>query len=106
MKKAKHQRGDRTTFQHLLILVASQNAQRLVERAITANHLAKTLRGAARATAYAVKSEALVALNDKFPQILILRKDIQTPKYILIRSSLLAFSLHAPAHRFRSRTAA
>lgn len=60
MKKVKrNQNGN--SFRQIVEKVGPANARRLIERAQTANRLAKSLRGKARANAYAVKTEALLA---------------------------------------------
>jgi hypothetical protein len=88
------------TFRGILGIVAGKNAQRLMERAQTANRLAKSLRGRSRQRAYAVKTEALAGLVRRFPEEIIVRSDIRTPQYVLIMNIKECFGLHGPAHRF------
>lgn len=88
------------TFRGILGIVAGKNAQRLMERAQTANRLAKSLRGRSRQRAYAVKTEALIGLVRRFPEQIIVSNDVRTPHYVLINNVPACFGLHAPAHRF------
>jgi hypothetical protein len=62
-------------FRDILLGVAKDNARVLAERARTANRLAKTLRGKARRSAYAVKHKTLAAFVRKFPEWSVIRRD-------------------------------
>ena len=106
MRKFNPKRGGRKTFRQIVSTVAPQNARRLMQRARTANGLAKSLRGRARVNAYAVKTEALLGLSEKFPQQVVILRDARTPAYILVRIALSRFALHAPAYRFAMSKAA
>ena len=94
------------TFSGILGIVAGKNAQRLMERAQTANRLAKSLRGRSRQRAYAVKTEALIGLVKRFPEQIIVHNDVRTPRYVLIKNAKGCFGLHGPAYRFTSNTLA
>ena len=106
LKMANRSRGNSTkTFSGILGIVAGKNAQRLMERAQTANRLAKSLRGRSRQRAYAVKTEALIGLVKRFPEQIIVHDDVRTPRYVLIKNAKGCFGLHGPAHRFAPQPA-
>jgi len=74
----KFDRNRRRTFCQILDTVATQTIGRLMERARTANLLAKSLRGKARFRAHAVKTETLLGLITKFPQQVITFQDARS----------------------------
>lgn len=88
------------TFSEILGTVAGRNAQRLMERAQTANRLAKSLRGRSRRRAYAIKTETLIGLVRAFPEQTIVVNDFRTPNYVLIKNARGGFGLHGPAETF------
>ena len=91
------------TFKGLLEQIAPANAGRLMQRARTANRLAKTVNGRARATAYRVKTDALVTLTKRFPDQVELRRDLRHPQMVIVRVAAAQFGLHAPAQNFATR---
>lgn len=98
---AKRSSGNYTrTFSGILGIVAGNNAQMLVERAQTANRLAKSLGGRSRRRAYATKTKALIGLVESFPEQMIVLDDVRTPHYVLIKDEAGWFGLHGPAQDF------
>ncbi|HEV7858769.1 MAG TPA: hypothetical protein VGO91_09095 [Pyrinomonadaceae bacterium] len=94
------QRQNTVTFKGLLEQTAAANAGRLMHRARTANRLAKTVRGKARAAAYRVKTNALVTLKKRFPEQVELRTDVRQPEMVVVAVAHARFGLHAPAQNF------
>ena len=88
------------TFKGLLEHTAPANAGRLMQRARTANRLAKTVSGRARAAAYRVKTDALVTLTKRFPDRVELRRDFRHPQMVVVAVVAAGFGLHAPARNF------
>jgi hypothetical protein len=88
------------TFNRILETVASKNAKRLMERAQTANRLAKRLKGRSQRRAYEIKNKALVGLLKAFPEQMMLVNDSRTPNYVLITNARGGFGLHGPAQTF------
>ncbi len=93
-------RQNTVTFKGLLEQTAPANARRLMQRARTANRLAKTVRGKARTVAYRVKTDALVTLKNRFPDHVELRRDTRQPQMIVVTVAAVRFGLHAPAQNF------
>lgn len=89
-------------FRDILSGVAKDNARVLAERARTANRLAKTLRGKARSSAYALKNKALAAFVNKFPEWSFIRRDDLHPYVVSITSPRLGLALHGPQELFLS----
>jgi hypothetical protein len=88
-------------FRYLLRHVESQNAARLMQRAQTANRIAKSLRGMARLSAYSIKSDALLALRRSFPDKVKVRLDWRCAgAFVLVEVRTVRFGLHAPASLF------
>src|SRR5438132_976957 len=100
MKGAYKQELQRPNFRKILRSVASQNAAQLMGRARLANALAKSLRGQARARAYAVKAQALLDFKLRFPERVRIVNDPHTPRFVLVKASRPRFGLHAPAALF------
>ena len=101
MKRTNHQKGDKPSFRRILNGVASQNARLLMGRARLANKLAKSLRGHRQATAYWLKSQALLELAARFPERVRIINDPFTPRFVLVKVPRARFGLHAPAELFR-----
>lgn len=74
-----------------------------MERARTANWLAKSVSGKARRRAYRVKTVALLNLTEKFPERVFISKDPRTPNHVLVRNVNACFGLHAPVQYFLRR---
>jgi hypothetical protein len=91
------------TFKRLLAQTAPNNAGRLMNRARTANRLAKTVRGRARTLAYRVKTDALVALRSRFPERVTLRADTRQPRMVVVAVTAARFGLHAPRENFATK---
>lgn len=100
MKRRKH---NAPTFKRLLAQTAPDNAGRLMHRARTANHLAKTVRGRARTLAYQVKTDALVALRSWFSNRVTLQTDAAQPRMVVVAVPTAGFGLHAPRENFATR---
>jgi hypothetical protein len=100
-------RENRQTFRELYEGLEGNNADKLMDRARTANRIAKTMQTArARLGAYRVKHNALLALKEKFPTKVMVSLDPQYGSYfVLVKDMESRFGLHAPA-RFFERTAA
>jgi hypothetical protein len=88
------------TFNRILETVASKNAKRLMERAQTANRLAKRLKGRSQRRVYEIKTKALVGLLKAFPEQMMLVNDSRTPNYVLIKNAQGGFGLHGPQQTF------
>lgn len=88
------------TFKRILAQTASSNARCLMRRAWTANRLAKTINGKARALAYQVKTDALVTLTRRFPDKVVLRRDNEHPQMVVVAIAGARFGLHAPRQNF------
>ena len=91
------------TFKGLLERTALANQRRLMHRARTANRLAKSVNGRARIVAYRVKTEALVTLTKRFPDQVMLRRDVEQPGMVVVAVTAARFGLHAPAQNFTGR---
>lgn len=88
------------TFKGLLERTAPSNAGRLMQRARTANRLAKSVNGKARRVAYQVKTDALVTLKKRFPEQVELLSDARQPRMVVVAVAAARFGLHAPAQEF------
>lgn len=91
------------SFGRILNDVASGNARALMERARTANKLAKVLRGRSRWRAYAVKTRAVLGLTNGFPDRMRVLKDNKTPGFVVVRVTATDFGLHVPSDLFQTR---
>ena len=89
----------RPTFRSILNSVASQNAQRLMDKARLANRVAKSaMTGSTRIAAYNVKTQALLALNRQFPTHIKVTPDPRYGTYfVLVENTSVRFGLHARA---------
>src|SRR5688500_7853772 len=93
-------RQEAVTFKRLLERTAPDNQRRLMQRARTANSLAKCVSGKARSLAYRVKTEALIDLKRRFPDQVELRRDFRQPQMVVVAVAAARFGLHAPAENF------
>jgi hypothetical protein len=100
VEMAAFKRNHAKTFNGIFGAVAAKNAQRLMERAQTANRLAKSLRGRSRRRAYAIKTETLIGLVRAFPEQTTVVIDSRTPNYVLIKNAQAGFGLHGPEQTF------
>ncbi len=89
-------------FKSIVERAARGNACRLMEKARTANRLAKGAQTRqTRLGAYRVKHRALLALKEKFPSDVSVSPDPQYGTYfVLVRAPRSRFGLHAPARFF------
>ncbi|MDT4896445.1 MAG: hypothetical protein QOH25_1522 [Acidobacteriota bacterium] len=93
------------TFNQILKRLETQNAERLIEKARTANRLAKSAPDSrARRRAYRVKTEALLNLRRRFPTRTSVITDPHIPSFVIVRYVSLQTGarcgLHAPANDF------
>lgn len=93
------------TFKQILKRLESQNAERLIEKARTANQLAKSAPdGRARRRAYHVKVGALINLRRCFPARTSVMIDLHIPSFVIVRYDSPRTGercgLHAPARDF------
>ena len=93
------------TFNQILKRLETQNAERLIERALTANRLAKSASDSrARRRAYRVKVGALINLRRCFPAHTSVTTDPRIPSFVIVRYNSpqtgARCSLHAPARDF------
>jgi hypothetical protein len=93
------------TFSQILKRLESQNAERLIEKARTANQLAKSAPSSrARRRAYRVKVGALINLRRCFPARTSVTTDPRMPSFIIVRYDApqtgARCGLHAPARDF------
>lgn len=103
MKRTNYQKGDKPSFRRILNGVASQNARLLMHRARVANKLAKSLSGHRRASAYFLKTQALLELATRFPERVRIINDPFTPRFVLVKVPRARFGLHVPAKLFRRK---
>src|SRR5438045_1394636 len=99
-------RNSAKTFNRILETVARQNAQILMERAQTADRLAKTLKGRSRRRAYEIKAKTLVGLLKAFPEQMMVVNDSRTPNYVLITNAQGGCGLHGSAQTFTTNPSA
>lgn len=93
------------TFNQLLKRLETQNAERLIEKARTANRLAKSATDSrARRRAYRVKVVALINLRRYFPARTSVMTDPRIPSFVIVRYDSPQIGarcgLHAPAREF------
>jgi hypothetical protein len=93
------------TFSQILRRLESQNAERLIEKARTANRLAKSApNNRARRRAYRVKVGALINLRRCFPARTSVMADPCIPSFVIVRydspQTGARCGLHAPARDF------
>lgn len=99
----RRQRTKLRTFQQIMIQVEGTNSMRLMERAKTANRLAKCVGGRARHAAYRVKVDSLLTLNAHFPERVRIHTDPRLRQFVVVSVPAAKFGLHAPAHYFQER---
>jgi hypothetical protein len=92
-------------FNQILKRLESPNAERLIEKARTANRLAKsTPDSRACRSAYRVKTEALLNLRRRFPARTSVMTDPRLPSFVIVEYASpqtgARCGLHAPAHDF------
>jgi hypothetical protein len=105
MKRMKRTEAKTQTFKQILKQLETRNAQRLIERARTANRLAKSAPSSrARRRAYRVKVGALINLRRHFPACTRVTTDPCIPSFVIIRydspQTGARYGLHAPARDF------
>jgi hypothetical protein len=93
------------TFNQILKRLETQNAERLIKKARTANQLAKSAPDSrARRHAYRVKVGALINLRRCFPARTSVTTDPRIPSFVIVRydspQTGARCALHAPAHDF------
>jgi len=105
MKHMKRAEAKTQTFNQILKRLEPQNAERLIEKARTANRLAKSaLDSRARRRAYRVKTEALLNLRRRFPARTSVMRDPRIPTFVIVEYASpqrgARCGVHAPAHDF------
>jgi hypothetical protein len=100
-------RNRKLTFESILADVEKSNLDLLMNRARTANRLAKVASDSAmRRGAYRVKHNALHAIEAHFPERVRVSKDPQYGTFFFsVKVTGSRFALHAPATRFNVRPA-
>lgn len=96
-------RQTRNTFKEILKQTAETNLKCLMTKARTANRIAKSVEtGAARKSAYRVKTNALWFLKQSFPERVAVQSDEQYGEvFVLITVKETRFGLHAPSNAFQ-----
>ena len=84
------------SFSNILEKAARKNRNALMQKAFVANRMAKVARGASRIGSYAVKSKALNAIIDKFPNEVEIGYDPTFPEMVVVSVLKTKFGLHAP----------
>jgi hypothetical protein len=105
MKRMKRMEAKTQTFNQILKQLETQNAERLIEKARTANRLAKSAPDShARRRAYRVKTEALLNLRRRFPARTRVMADPRIPSFVIVEYASpqtgVRCGLPAPAHDF------
>ena len=105
MKRMKRLEVKTQTFNQILKRLETQNAERLIEKARTANRLAKSAPDSrARRRAYRVKVDALLNLRRRFPTRTSVLIDPRIPSFVIVKYASpqtgARCGLHAPAHDF------
>jgi hypothetical protein len=105
MKHMKQAEAKTQTFNQILKRLEPQNAERLIEKARTANRLAKSAPDSrARRRAYRVKTEALLNLQRRFPARTSVMRDPRIPTFVIVEYASpqtgARCGLHAPARDF------
>ena|SRR5437660_2724034 len=93
------------TFNQILERLETQNAERLIEKARTANQLAKSAPDScARRRAYRIKVDALLNLRRRFPARTSVTRDPRIPSFVIVQYASpqtgARCGLHAPARDF------
>src|SRR5436853_4600475 len=93
------------TFNQILRRLETQSAERLIEKARTANRLAKSAPDSrARRRAYRVKVDALLNLRRRFPTRTSVTTNPRIPSFVIVKYASpqtgVRCGLHAPASAF------
>lgn len=93
------------TFNQILKRLETQNAERLIEKARTANRLAKSAPDScARRRAYRIKVDTLLNLRRRFPARTCVTPDPRIPSFVIVQYASpqtgARCGLHAPARDF------
>ena len=88
---------NRKCFRHIVNGLEEEHSARLMQRARTANRLAKVLRGASRRNAYAVKHRALAGLVAMLPDRTYISEDTRQPEFLVVGLSATHSGLHMPS---------
>lgn len=86
----------KSSFSHVLQVVERNNRNALMHKAFLANRIAKIVKGASRKSSYTVKTNALNAIIEKFPNDIELRDDAAFPEMVVVNVIRTKFGLHAP----------
>ena len=87
----------RRSFREIVSGLEEKHSARLMDRARTANRLAKQSRGRSKRSAYSVKHRALAGLVEKFPGRSYIREDLQLPDFLVVGIVAAPSGLHIPA---------
>jgi hypothetical protein len=93
-------RQKKRTFDEILTQVAPGNVHHLLNRARTADRLAKSLTGKARASAFSVKHDALTTLASRFPNRVTVSNDPRAVELMVINFNEARFGFHIPVSEF------
>jgi hypothetical protein len=101
----KRGQAKKESFNQILKRLEAPNARRLIEKARTANRLAKSAPDArARRRAYCVKVDALLNLRHRFPTRTSVTTDPSIPSFVIVKYASpqtgVRCGLHAPASAF------
>lgn len=86
----------KSSFSHVLQKAERRNRNALMHKAFLANRIAKIVKGASRKNSYTVKTNALNAIIEKFPNEIELSDDATLPEMIVVNVIRTKFGLHAP----------
>lgn len=87
---------NKVTFRQILKKVEQANAECLIAKAITANRLAKVVKGKSKHNAYHVKAETLLFLVKKMPKFVRVREDKYLESFCLVEFKHTQKALHLP----------
>lgn len=85
------------SFKEIVGGLEKKHSATLMDRARTANRLAKQLRGRSRRNAYTVKHNALAGLVRNFPDRTYIREDFRLPDFLVVGLVESNSGLHVPA---------
>jgi hypothetical protein len=105
MKRMKRTETKTQTSNQILKRLEPQNAERLIEKACTANRLAKSVPDSrARRPAYRVQTQALLNPRRRFPARTSVMTDPRIPTFVIVEYASpqtgARCGLHAPSHEF------
>lgn len=86
----------KSSFSHVLQKAERINRNALMHKAFLANRIAKIVKGASRKNSYTVKTNALNAIIEKFPNEIELRDDPAIPGTVVVNVVRTKFGLHTP----------